>query len=90
MKTRPRSVVIAIPRSRNVLLSKDVGLAGGSWPAQGWYVKKLNFFLEYNLRCFLLCKLVTETCLIHVCSLEKLVTLCTGLMTCGHLRCPNP
>ena len=38
------SVVLAIACPPNLLLLKDVGLAGGSWPVQGRSVKNTNFF----------------------------------------------
>ena len=52
MKMGSLSVVFAIPHPRNLLLSTDVGPAGGSWPAQGRYVKKLNFFRVFQLEMF--------------------------------------
>ena len=44
------SVANAISCPRNLLLLKDAGLAGGSWPVQGRSVNQMNIFtvIEMN------------------------------------------
>ena len=65
MKMTTRSVAIAILFLRNLLHFKDVGLAEGSWPVQGWCVNFLNLFCVIELE-ILMCTFLTHSCLIYL------------------------
>lgn len=65
MMERSLSVVNAIPCPPNLLLSKDVGLAEGSWPVQGRCVKNMNLFTVIQMK-FLLCNFLIDSALSYI------------------------